>query len=353
MKVVLVGKEFDFGAGDGISRYSAELYRNLKALNKDTETTSVGNTPRPVRALGSVGAGDAEIVHLMYPDAARVRKGNARMVTTWHDNRLFEKYSSGNRSKEKPKIAEMFGFAGSMVRSIGTSNYAESDAILYVSSRTAKEVNAYLKAEGLFDAGKKCYVVNNGVDDAFIGYRIARTARRDFAYVGSVGYLHKNIAGLLRLFNMIAGDRRGRASRLHIFTYTEGAEGIIRRHMEGNGSLRLGENVILHLREPDSEVLKVLPRSVALLHMSMLEGFGMPILEALAVGTPVLTMKGADIPSDVLRHAYSGDYQELFGKAIELLERQSGASREAVRYAKGFSWKANAEKTMKIYDDLL
>jgi len=153
MKVILIGHDFDFSAGDGISRYSSEIYKGVRK-SAEVETIEVGRTPRPLRALRMVKAKNADIVHLMYPDVSRVNTGRAKMVVMWHDNRLFTKYAAESQHRYKPKLSERFGVAKWIIRNWAIGNYVKSSAIICNSSQTLDELKEFVR-EGIKDLTDK------------------------------------------------------------------------------------------------------------------------------------------------------------------------------------------------------
>ena len=92
---------------------------------------------------------------------------------------------------------------------------------------------------------------------------------------------------------------------------------------------------------------------------SLLEGFGMPVLEALAQGTPVVTSSGTATEEVVGDAGYVVDPSDLDGLAQRISElvtddRRHAALSEAGRArAETFTWAATAEQTAAAYEDAL
>lgn len=348
MRVLMIGHDFDFSAGDGISRYSAEIYKGV-SRKASTKTIATGKMPRPIRALYPLSVKDVDIVHLMYPDVMKVNKGKARMVSMWHDLRMLNKYSERSQQRYRPKLSERFGIASSIVRRWSTGNYRQSDAAIFNSSQTLKELRAYLAGRGLYDSGKIHAVIPLGVDPAFLRARIWDGERKDFAYIGSIHLRHKNLPGLLRVFEKIAA---GSDSRLHVFTSSTDAQKILKAHMRYHKGLS-ERNVLLHFHASDAVVARYLQTLAGYLHLSRYEGQGVPILEALASGTNVLTLKGSVIPKETTRYAFKGTESEIVAKALQLASSSKPASKQAVEYARGFTWERTVHETLKVYRQTL
>jgi glycosyltransferase involved in cell wall biosynthesis len=348
MKVIMVGHDFDFSAGDGISRYSSEIYRGVDR-RAEVRTISVGNLPRSLRVLRTVNARGADIVHLMYPDVAKVDKGKAKMVVMWHDNRVFSKYAADSQHRSEPTLSERFGIAKWIVRKWATANYLKSSAIICNSSQTLSELRTYFSSRGLFNPRKIYRVIPLAIGDAFIRTRVWRGDRKDFGYVGSIHLRHKNLIGLLAAFDRIA---EGSGAKLHIFTSSPNAAGILNAGIsmfEGLSS----DNVVLHYRASDSEVLKYLPKLVAYVHLSKEEGLGLPILEAIAAGTNAVVLKEAKIPEEVRRHAISVPERSVADELLKLMASPRPAPAKAVAYARSFTWKRIVDDTLAVYEEVL
>ena len=91
---------------------------------------------------------------------------------------------------------------------------------------------------------------------------------------------------------------------------------------------------------------------MGLLYPSLLEGFGLPILEAMACRTPVLTSARAGTEEIAGGHAILVEPEQPEAIA-EGIDRLAGVSQDslvaAARYARTFTWKRTAEQTLAVY----
>ena len=91
---------------------------------------------------------------------------------------------------------------------------------------------------------------------------------------------------------------------------------------------------------------------------SLYEGFGLPVLEALSCGCPVVTSKAGSIPEVAGDAAYYVDAKNInsIANGIEDVYSNDGLmnrlSEKGFLQAKKFSWRKTAELTFKVYQSL-
>lgn len=119
------------------------------------------------------------------------------------------------------------------------------------------------------------------------------------------------------------------------------------------------QNQVQLLNKIDDEALcHLYNKAAAFMYPSLYEGFGIPLLEAMACGCPIVASR---IPSTT---EVAGDYPVYFDPeetddfilALEkvLLEgRNSNRSRDGFERVNNFSWKKTAEKTLEVYRSLM
>lgn len=87
---------------------------------------------------------------------------------------------------------------------------------------------------------------------------------------------------------------------------------------------------------------------------SLFEGFGFPIVEALACGAPVIcsgTSSMAEIAGEVVPKFNPHDPEEIFQCLIKTLSEgwSEEKQRQGMAYASGFDWNRTARQTLEIY----
>jgi len=103
----------------------------------------------------------------------------------------------------------------------------------------------------------------------------------------------------------------------------------------------------------DDELARLYREAAALVFPSRYEGFGLPVLEALASGTPVVATDDPAVREVAGDAAVYGSRDEL-GVAVRtaLAERERLAAAGLER-ARAFSWEAAARTTLAVYEEVL
>ncbi|WP_426985659.1 glycosyltransferase family 4 protein [Pseudarthrobacter sp. Y6] len=119
-----------------------------------------------------------------------------------------------------------------------------------------------------------------------------------------------------------------------------------------------GAKVVFHNGVTDDEYAVLLKRATALVSLSRAEGYGLPLVEAMALGTPVI---GSDIP--IFREV-GGDAATYvdpaspadFAAAVQRLRDDAHwqqVSRHSVARAQEFSWDESAQQLVDVVHDIM
>jgi glycosyltransferase involved in cell wall biosynthesis len=175
--------------------------------------------------------------------------------------------------------------------------------------------------------------------------------RRWFVYP-AVTWPHKNHELLIRAFATVAAQEH---DMVLVLTGSEAqSEDQIRAQIADTG---LRGRVRRTGRIPRADMLAIVRGAVALTFPSRYEGFGLPALEAMSLGTPVLAADAASLPEvvDDAGRLIDPDDVDAWGEAMLRLlhdgderERLIAAGHERVG---AFSWAATARATLAAYRD--
>jgi glycosyltransferase involved in cell wall biosynthesis len=89
---------------------------------------------------------------------------------------------------------------------------------------------------------------------------------------------------------------------------------------------------------------------------SLYEGFGLPVLEAMESGTPVIASNAASIPEvggDACLYFDPQSATELEMRIKELLsndELRRELREKGLRHQRRFTWRKTAEETLRVYE---
>lgn len=109
---------------------------------------------------------------------------------------------------------------------------------------------------------------------------------------------------------------------------------------------------------PDEDLAALFRQASCFIYPSLYEGFGMPVLESMAVGTPVITSNVSSLPEvggDAAKYVDPGDPEEIV-RAIREVVGDKGVGKKMVeegfKQARKFSWEESAKKLNALYQEV-
>ncbi|HBW57603.1 MAG TPA: mannosyltransferase, partial [Oscillatoriales bacterium UBA8482] len=177
--------------------------------------------------------------------------------------------------------------------------------------------------------------------------------RNYFLYIGRHD-AHKNVS---RLISAFAGLKNSSDYELWLAgptdeTYTPE----LKRQVQ---ELELTQQVKFLNYVPTDELTTIINQAIAVVFPSLWEGFGFPVLEAMACGTPVITSNLSSLPEVGGKAAlYVNPYQvEEITEAMETLvnntEMRSHLRQLGLTQVQQFSWEKTGEKTAEVIQKYL
>ncbi len=177
--------------------------------------------------------------------------------------------------------------------------------------------------------------------------------RRYWLYVGGLSP-HKNLARLIEAFARVGPDERlvlvGDFGDV-FHTHVPELRGIVER-------LGLAERVRFTGFVPDEDVAYLYSRAFALAIPSLMEGFGLPAVEAMACGIPVLASTYGALPEVVGEAGVLVDPTDVGAIADAIRDLNDDPARRdrlaalALDRAGLFTWDAVARSLLAVFDDL-
>jgi glycosyltransferase involved in cell wall biosynthesis len=123
------------------------------------------------------------------------------------------------------------------------------------------------------------------------------------------------------------------------------------------GDPGLIENIILTGYVTNTDLPAIYSQCEIFLYPSLRESFGIPMLEAMACGAPVITSNTSSMPEVAGNAAYIIDpfQPQEITEAMITLTKDAGLKKELISkgfdQAEKFSWKSMAENVLKIYSE--
>lgn len=227
-----------------------------------------------------------------------------------------------------------------------------SARVIAVSARTRDDV---LNAYGLDPA--RVIIVHPGVDHkrfAPVANADRVTARlgldRYMLYVGNL-LPHKNLDGLLRAFAHVRGDTVLAMAGYRDPRYFPALYTLARR-------LRIERRVRFLGFVPDAHLPALYTAAIGVVLPSLYEGFGLPVLEAMACGAPVVVantggLQEAAGQAAIVVHAESTEeLAEALQKLVDDAALRARLRAEGLNRAKGFGWDRTAMRVRAILEDV-
>ena len=181
----------------------------------------------------------------------------------------------------------------------------------------------------------------------------------DSDYILSVGSIQprKNLIRLIRAYKLLRNNRS--MAKLPKLVLVGKRAWLYDETLRALEEIGLKENVVLTGYVPESDLSPLYSGALCLVYPSFFEGFGLPPLEAMQCGTPVIIGNKTSLPEVVGDAAIAVDPFDLhaIARAIEDMITNP-ALRDELRVkgfarAKTFDWEETARRTLNVYEHVV
>jgi glycosyltransferase involved in cell wall biosynthesis len=233
-----------------------------------------------------------------------------------------------------------------------------SDRIIAISNSTKNDIINHFNIEQ-----NKVRVVYCGYNDYFRAMDSKEACAGTLRKHGITGEFLLNVSmisprkNLLTLLRSFKSARAKRKTGLQLVI--AGSKGWLYEEIfEEVSKLSLEKYVIFTGYIPDEELLHLYNSAALMVYPSIYEGFGLPVLEAMACGCPVIASNTSSLPEvcgDAALLVNPLDAEGLSESICKALEDNAFRNRMAVRgfqRIKSFSWSKAANETLQLYKEL-
>jgi len=309
MKINLIGNSVDASSGQGIYRYSAELLAGLRDAGADVSFNDNG-----------------DINHIQQPEIIWKHLFKKNVITTIHDViPLF--------NNERKILFRIFFYISVLISTI------KSNKIIAVSECTKRDIIKYFPW-----VRKKIRVIYESIDhNLFYPNKRKKGGNITIGYVGGLGKI-KNVGFRLKIAKKypkinfkIAGAGKEKEKLIKL------SKNLKLKNVEFCGFVSEGSMRDFY----NSLDIFIFP--------FLYEGFGLPVLEAMACGTPVLVSNKGSLPEIVPNENNIIDIENIIKTKNRIIfmvksrKRLNSLTQESIKRAALFSRYTMIKKTVEFY----
>lgn len=224
------------------------------------------------------------------------------------------------------------------------SKSTKNDIVNFFKIDPGKVAVVYLAADKIF---------KNLASDK-IDKNIPRKYRITKKYVLSVGTIEprKNFITLIKAFNNLKQKKESFDYQLVIVGRTGWKSEATYRERD---SSPFREDILFIGRVPDSDLVQIYNQAELFVYPSLFEGFGLPPLEAMSCGIPVVAFDNSSLKEVIGDSGIlvpPGDNAEMVKQILYILKNsklKSMLKKKSIAKSNRFSWTETAVKTLNIY----
>jgi glycosyltransferase involved in cell wall biosynthesis len=221
-------------------------------------------------------------------------------------------------------------------------NYRKASRIIAISKFTAEDFKKNLKLNVPINV---IYIGVNHISHQTL------PAEKYVLYVGA-NEDRKNIQFLIKAFHVLESRHNGYRLKLVGYNFGDDQNPHTKAQKKLVDRLKLTKKVDFVGFVSDQERSKLYQRAMVFAFPSLFEGFGLPVLEAMQAGCPVVAFNNSSIPEVAGNAAILAKTEQEFIDGIERVisnkSERSKLIKAGFEQAKKFSWEKTAKETLKV-----
>jgi glycosyltransferase involved in cell wall biosynthesis len=229
-----------------------------------------------------------------------------------------------------------------------------STKIIAVSETTRNDI---IEITGI--PSNKIAVVYEGVDEMFKvigsqdGISIPGSDKPFILFVGSI-HPRRNIKRLIQAFNAMKNNGQLKHKLVLVGMVLQESRAL----SEWINTSRWKKDIICLNYVTDENLVRLYNTAELFVYPSLYEGFGLPVLEAMACGTPVITSNVSSLPevagsAAILVDPYSvEDIIKAIKNIVQDKELKNDLIERGLERSKVFSWGKASKETLEIFENL-
>ncbi len=230
---------------------------------------------------------------------------------------------------------------------IADSDSTKNDIVKFFKIDSHKVNVVYLASDNIF---KK--LASNRIDK-----NILKKYKIDKKYILSVGTIEprKNFITLIKAFNKLKQKNPGMSLKLVIAGRTGWKSEATYKERDDSP---YRDDILFIGRIPDSDLVQIYNQAELFVYPSLFEGFGLPPVEAMSCGLPLVTSNNSaliEVVGDTGITISAKNHDEFQKQILYVLQNnnlRNKLKRMSLMRAKKFNWISTAEKTLDIYKKL-
>ena len=335
--------------GNGFQVHAITRYRHKRELEQSCERVTIVDLPiytvREQWAIPQAAAG-CDLLHVPHYNAPFLQR--SPLVVTLHD--IIHITDTDYRSSFKSRVYArpvLNLVTRKACHIITDSEFSKAQIVEHLGVPASKVTRIYCGVNGSFQ------VVDRREAFEKVSAKL-RVVRPYLLYVGSLKP-HKNVSTLLKAFALL-----GKRQRIPHDLLIVGDDAQQKRVLLEEAS-KLGISGRTHMVSAVTQDLLPFVYAAAdvLVMPSRIEGFGLPVLEAMACGTPVVSSHAASLPevgADAVLYFDPASAEELADRMEQVLsstELQQDLRKRGLERAAAFTWDESARKHVEVYRQVL